>query len=117
MGRRTHAEAEVFVHLGGVGDQRVRHGDLVGRARHGEDEGFLGRRDGRAQVALADDLVDVPEVLGEGDGGVAQRVERGGRHVRGPCRVGVDGHVGGGGGRVVVDVLVDGWVFGEAFEK
>lgn len=57
-----HSQAQVFVHLGRVGDQRVRHGDLVGRARHREDKGLFGRRV-RAQVPLADDFVDDAQVF------------------------------------------------------
>lgn len=57
-----HGQAQVFVHLGRVGDQRVRHGDLVGRARHREDKGLFGRRV-RAQVPLADDFVDDAQVF------------------------------------------------------
>jgi hypothetical protein len=41
----THAEAKVFIHFRGVGDEGVGHGDFVRGARHGEDEGFLGRCD------------------------------------------------------------------------
>lgn len=59
-----HGEAEVFVHLGGVGNEGVGHGDFVGGAGYGEDEGFLGGGDGGAEVALADDFVDVPKVFG-----------------------------------------------------
>lgn len=70
-----HGQAQVLVHLCGVGHERVRHGDLVGGARHGQDERLLGRRV-RAQVALPDDLVDDPQVLGQRERRVAQRVER-----------------------------------------
>lgn len=66
-----HREAEVFVHLGCVGDERVRHGDFVGRARHAEDEGLFRRRDGGPEVALPDDLVDVAQVFGQRQRGVA----------------------------------------------
>lgn len=51
-------EAEVFVHFGGVGHERVGHGDFVGRAGYAEDEGFFSYGGG-AEVALADDAVDV----------------------------------------------------------
>ena len=66
--KHTHAEAEVFVHLGGVSDEGVGHGDLVRGAGDGEDEWFFGCRYRGPEVALADNLVDVAKVLGERDG-------------------------------------------------
>jgi hypothetical protein len=74
---RTHAEPEVLVHLGCVGDEGVRHGDLVWRAGHREDEGLLGRCDRRAQVSLTNDLVDMAEILRECEGRVAECIEGG----------------------------------------
>lgn len=130
-----HGQAEVLVHLGGVGDQGVGHGDLVGRARHRQDERLLRHGDRGAQVALADDLVDVAQVLRQREGGVAVGVERGQAGRRGQVgfrgradavvrfRVGY-GDAGGFAGRacqrlagVEEDVLVLGWVVREAFEK
>lgn len=113
-----HGEAEVLVHLGGVGDQGVGHGDLVRRAGHAEDEGFLGRGVS-PQVSLAHDLVDVAQIFRERERRVAEGVERAGRGVVCRCcrgrgvtlgRVRGDGRSG-----CEKEKLMDGIVVREAF--